>query len=138
MRLRPQEYKRARIEIVPMIDTIFFLLVFFMIASLAMTRQNGMPVNLPRAEAGRPKMESRTVITLDRQGRLFLEKTPVSLAQLGSALEQRHRRQPDLVAVINADQDILWGKGIAVMDVVKKAGIVRVAIAVKPQEGISP
>ncbi len=48
MKLKAYQPKKARIEIIPMIDTIFFLLVFFMIASLAMTTQKGMPVNLPK------------------------------------------------------------------------------------------
>ncbi len=132
MRLRPSEHKKARIEIVPMIDTIFFLLVFFMIASLAMTRQNGLPVNLPKADSGKPNLESRATITIDPQGRLYLEKRPVSMAELVAGLRARRDRDPGVVAVINGDEAVVWGRGITVMDEVKKAGIAKVAIAVKP------
>ncbi|HXF75351.1 MAG TPA: biopolymer transporter ExbD, partial [Methylomirabilota bacterium] len=52
MRLPRRTIKKARIEIIPMIDTIFFLLVFFMISTLSMTRYSGLPVNLPKAATG--------------------------------------------------------------------------------------
>ena len=52
MRMQRRSIKKARIEIIPMIDTIFFLLVFFMISTLSMTQFKGMPVNLPKAASG--------------------------------------------------------------------------------------
>ncbi|MGC8862852.1 MAG: ExbD/TolR family protein, partial [Armatimonadota bacterium] len=64
MKISAYQPKRARIEIVPMIDTIFFLLVFFMIASLAMTTAKGMPVNLPRSSAATERPVVKIVLTL--------------------------------------------------------------------------
>ena len=132
MRLKRPEFRRARIEIVPMIDTIFFLLVFFMIASLAMIRQDGLPVSLPRAEQGQRRLEARVTITIDQQGRTYLGRRPVSMAELAQRLRARKSQEPGVTAVINADERILWSRGIAVMDEVKKAGIARLAIAVRP------
>jgi len=115
-----------------MIDTIFFLLVFFMVASLAMTRQDGMPVNLPRAQAGNRMVDEHVVITIDRRGTLYLGKRVVSMERLARDLRSKRQENPAVVAVISADEDIVWGRGINVMDEVKKAGIKRVAIAVQP------
>ena len=68
--------RKARIEIIPMIDTVFFLLVFFMMASLAMTVHGGIPVNLPkaaRAEAARAPVS----VSISREGVIYLEREPV-------------------------------------------------------------
>lgn len=119
-----------------MIDTMAFLLVFFMIASLAMTRQAGMPVNLPRAEAGAPQTwgDRQVVITLDRAGKIYLDKRPVGLASLGEALRARLANRPDLVVVVNADERVRHGEVVAAMDAAKAAGAARMAIATRAAE----
>jgi len=138
MRLPRQEYKRARIEIVPMIDTIFFLLVFFMIASLAMTRQTGLPVNLPKARAASRDPVAKITITLTRGGGLYVDKTEVSLANLGAVLQQQLGGNPRAVIVINADKMVRHGRVIAAMDEAKRAGATRMVIATRPPDGQEP
>jgi biopolymer transport protein ExbD len=136
LRIRQQPVEKARIELIPMIDTMAFLLVFFMIASLAMTRQAGMPVNLPRAEAGAPQTwgDRQVVITLDRAGKIYLDKRPVGLASLGEALRARLANRPDLVVVVNADERVRHGEVVAAMDAAKAAGAARMAIATRAAE----
>ena len=82
MRLPASAKKKARIEIIPMIDTMFFLLVFFMIATLAMTLQRGMPVNLPAASSTTDKVKEQVSITLTEDGALFFNKDPITLNEL--------------------------------------------------------
>jgi biopolymer transport protein ExbD len=77
MRIQRRSMKKARIEIIPMIDTIFFLLVFFMISTLSMSQYKGMPVNLPKAASGLQAPAESAAITIDKDDRLFLEKQPV-------------------------------------------------------------
>ena len=60
-----RELKRTKIEIIPMIDTIFFLLVFFMLSSLALVRLNGLPVNLPPASTATRQQAQDVTITID-------------------------------------------------------------------------
>ena len=132
MRLPAREYKRARIEIVPMIDTIFFLLVFFMIASLAMTRQTGMPVNLPKAKAAARDPVAKITITLTRSGGLYVDKRPMPLSALGAALQDQLRGNPRAVVVINADKQVRHGRVVAAMDEAKKAGATKMMIATQP------
>ena len=74
MKLPASVKKKARIEIIPMIDTMFFLLVFFMIATLSMTIQHGMPVTLPTAESSTDKVPDQISLTLTREGTLYYNK----------------------------------------------------------------
>ncbi|UCH36104.1 MAG: biopolymer transporter ExbD [Armatimonadota bacterium] len=132
MRLPRQGYKRARLEIIPMIDTIFFLLVFFMVASLSMTLQNGMPVNLPKAEAAEREALTKVTVSLTQDGKLYLDKEQTTIDALGPALAQRISDNPRVVVVINADDRVEHGRVVAAMDAAKKAGAARMAIATQP------
>jgi biopolymer transport protein ExbD len=134
MRLQRRSRKKARIEIIPMIDTIFFLLVFFMISTLSMAQYRGMPVNLPKAASGQQAPAESAAITIDSQGRLFLDKEPVEKTTLGDLLRQQLAQNADLLVVINADDGVEHGRVVEVMDIVRTASIARMAIAVKPKQ----
>ena len=120
-----------------MIDTMAFLLVFFMIASLAMTQQMGLTVNLPRAAAAMPQTSAdrMLVVTMDRQGHLFLNKQPVRWGALEPALRERLRARPELVVVVNADENLRHGAVVRVMDAIRRAGAQRMSIATRRPEG---
>jgi biopolymer transport protein ExbD len=139
LRISRRAADKPRIELIPMIDTMAFLLVFFMIASLAMSQQLGMPVSLPRAEAAAPQTwgDRALVVTMDRKGSLFVNRTPVSLSGLKETVRSRLAEKPELVVVINADEGLRYGAVIRVMDVVKQAGARQWAIATAPPEGQS-
>jgi biopolymer transport protein ExbD len=127
VKLRRRPPRKARIEIIPMIDTVFFLLVFFMMASLAMTVHGGIPVNLPkaaRAEAARAPVS----VSISREGVIYLEREPVA------RLQARARTEPDLAVVIEADTDVRHGRVVDVMDAARLAGVGKLAIAVTPRE----
>jgi biopolymer transport protein ExbD len=134
MRIQRRTLKKARIEIIPMIDTIFFLLVFFMISSLSMAQYRGMPVNLPKAASGQQAPAESAAITIDSQGRLFVDKQPVEKSMLGDLLRQQLAENADLLVVINADDAVEHGRVVEVMDIARGANVARMAIAVKPKE----
>jgi biopolymer transport protein ExbD len=136
LRFAKPEVRRARIELVPMIDTMAFLLIFFMVASLAMSRQMGLAVNLPKAgSAAEQRWADRAlVITLSAGGEVYLNKKRVALRALEGELKQRLERRPDLVVVINADGRLTHERVVGVMDAAKRAGARRLAIATKPIE----
>src|SRR5579872_6626397 len=83
---RRRELKRTRIEIIPMIDTMFFLLVFFMLSSLALTRMRGLPVNLPQASNSVKSNALDMTVTIDKDQHLFVNKTPSTIDDLPAAL----------------------------------------------------
>ncbi|HEX6439120.1 MAG TPA: biopolymer transporter ExbD [Candidatus Binatia bacterium] len=134
MRIQRRSIKKARIEIIPMIDTIFFLLVFFMISTLSMAQYRGMPVNLPKAASGQQAPAESAAITIDSQGRLFLDKQPIEKTTLGDLLRQQLAQNADLLVVINADDGVEHGRVVEVMDIARTANIARMAIAVKPKQ----
>jgi biopolymer transport protein ExbD len=131
MQISRRVVKKARIEIVPMIDTIFFLLVFFMVATLSMTKQQGLPVNLPRAATGEREIRENVTLTLTKEGRLYYNKKEILLQQLGPQLKADLSENPKVLVIINADTEVLHGRVVEVMDEVKALGAARMAIATK-------
>src|SRR5580700_6425177 len=104
MKIRQRPIKKARIEIIPMIDVIFFLLVFFMVSSLAMTKINSMPVALPKTSASPEAIRQDVILTVKKDGAIFINKTPTNLEGVGQQLAyEMHDHVQDTV-VVNADQ----------------------------------
>jgi biopolymer transport protein ExbD len=133
MILRRRERKGARIEIIPMIDVVFFLLVFFMMASLSMTVYRGLPVNLPRAASGTTPPTETAAITVARDGQAYLDRQPVTRAVLGERLRGLVGANPQVAIVITADEAAAHGRVVDVLDEVRMAGITRMAIAIRPE-----
>ena len=132
MRLPGSAKKIARIEIIPMIDTMFFLLVFFMIATLSMTIQQGMPVTLPSAESSTGKIKNHISLTISESGDLFYNKEVITLSELEVRLGELLLVNADPSIVINADTRVSHGQVIQVMDLIRLSGIHNMAIATKP------
>ena len=133
MRLSRFQPKKARIEIIPMIDTIFFLLVFFMIASLAMTTMKGMPVNLPKATSARDRPMVKVVLTLTETGKYYIDKKQVTFGAIYPEMKARLAENPKLVVVINCDKKQSWAQGIELADEAKRAGAQLLTIATEPR-----
>jgi biopolymer transport protein ExbD len=134
MRIQRRSIKKARIEIIPMIDTIFFLLVFFMISTLSMTQFKGMPVNLPKAASGQQAPAESAAITINKEHQIFLDKQPVEKTSLADRLGGLIAKNPELLVVINADDGVEHGHVVEVMDIARSANVAKMAIAVKPKE----
>jgi biopolymer transport protein ExbD len=130
----PRPQKRARIEIIPLIDVIFFLLATFMIVSLSMVKNKGIPVNLPAAATGAPQDHSQdTVITVAANGTLYFNKEPLRQDQLPARLLQLKHDQPDPKIYINGGEKAYFGAAVGVIDELRKAGITKIAIDTKTQ-----
>ncbi len=84
---RSRQSKRGRIEIIPMIDVMFFLLATFMLASLSMQHLNAVQVDLPQGAAERMERKTPVTLTVTPDSRLFLDKTPVTLDSLAPTLK---------------------------------------------------
>jgi biopolymer transport protein ExbD len=133
MRIRRWTKRKARIEIIPMIDTMFFLLVFFMLATLSMTMQRGIPVNLPFAATAREDLRQVVTLTLTQEGKLLYDKEAMaSPGVVTERLRQQRTKGLDMSVVINADKSVEHGYVVHLMDAVRQAGVIRMAIAAKP------
>jgi len=123
--------RRARIEIIPLIDIIFFLLATFVMVSLSMVKNQGIPVNLPRAKTGQvqEKEAGATVtVTVTESNRVYLDKELVDAETLPERLKALQARQPDLRVVFNGDELAYFGDVVRALDQTRRAGIERVAI----------
>jgi biopolymer transport protein ExbD len=132
MRLPAFVKKKPRIEIIPMIDTMFFLLVFFMIATLSMTIQHGMPVSLPTAESSTDTIAEHVSLTLTREGLLYYNKEAITLQELEIRLTNLRQSSSDPSLLINADEQVPHGRVIKVMDLIRLSGITSMGIATQP------
>lgn len=125
--------KKARIEIIPMIDTMFFLLVFFMVATLSMTTQNSLPVNLPHANGVQSDKQQVFTLTLTKENKLFFDKEEISSpAEAVRRLARQSGENKQTSVIINADRSVEHGRVIELMDAVRQTGITKIAVAVNP------
>jgi len=128
----PTDNAEARIEIVPLIDIMFFLLASFMLVSLSMVNMKSVKVNLPTATSASIDLKKDYVdISVDKSGSAFLDKKPMASNELAAALTQLSRENPKLRVFISGDRDTRNGDMIHVLDLVRQAGIDKVAFEVK-------
>ena len=132
MRVPRRVPEKARIEIIPMIDVIFFLLVFFMISTLSMTINRGLPVNLPTAATAQKEIRDNVNLTVMHDGKMFLNKQPITLQEMGQRIKAALASDPQLTVVINADGQVLHRTVVDILDQLRLAGVSGLAIAVKP------
>lgn len=133
VRLRRVPLKRARIEIIPMIDVIFFLLVFFMVSSLAMTKINSLPVALPKTSTSPEAIKQDVILTVRRDGAVFINKTPTTLEQIPKALAYEMHDDPQGTVVVNGDEGVNYGLIVQVMDKARSIGVRKFALATKAE-----
>lgn len=122
--------RRARIEIIPLIDIIFFLLATFVMVSLSMVKNQGVPVKLPRAATGQAQERATpsVTVTVTESNRVYLNKQLVDTATLQERLRTLQREQPDLRVVFNGDELAYYGDIIKVLDLTRKAGVDRISL----------
>jgi len=131
MRVPRKVPEKARIEIIPMIDVIFFLLVFFMISTLSMTINRGLPVNLPTAATAQKEIRENVHLTVMPDGTMFLNKQPVTLQDMGQRVKAALASDPQTTVVVNADGQVLHSTVVDILDELRLAGVSGLAIAVK-------
>ena len=124
--------KRARIEIIPLIDVIFFLLATFVLFTLSLNKSNGLQVTLPNSETGEPRDPAGTAtVSVTSDGSLAWDKDPVTAEEFLTRLKVFHLQhpEPDAHILLNGDADAQFGAAVVyVMDEARKAGIQRVLI----------
>lgn len=127
---RARSYRRGRIEIIPMIDVMFFLLVTFMLASLSMQTLNSLTVNLPQGDAPSLAHKEPVTLTVTKDSKIFLDKTPTTLDALAATLKQMLPAS-DQGVVVNADSAAPEGIVVEAMLQARRAGVGHFLIAVK-------
>ncbi len=130
----PPESAEARIEIIPLIDIMFFLLAAFMLVSLSMVNLKSVKVNLPTAVAATTDTaKDFSVISVDKTGGLWLDQKPMANHELLAQLTAAVKANPNLRLMISGDQDARHGDVIQALDLARRAGIDKVSFEIKTQ-----
>ncbi len=130
MRLRAKRQKRkVRIEIIPMIDIMFFLLVFYMVTSQAIAQQQGLGVELPQVAQPGETAAAEVTLSIDAKGTIFVNDQKVEPSDEAAAVVRAMAKNPQGLLVVRADKHVEHGKVIAAMDQARQAGVRRFAIA---------
>jgi biopolymer transport protein ExbD len=130
----PIRRKHVRIEIIPLIDIMFFLLASFMMVSLQLDQARNIKVNLPPSTEAQHDFKPDMInIAVDKTGAVWLEKKKITLADLGQAVSRRFLANTNLPVYISGDQDTLHGAMVDVLQAVRNAGVQKVGFMVGGQ-----
>ncbi len=131
----PVQRKHTRIEIIPLIDIMFFLLASFMMVSLQLSHSQNIKVNLPGAmQAKHDFTPNMLYLVVDKSGAIWLEKRKIQLPELSTVLSNRFRLDTNVPVYIGGDRDTLHGAMVEVLETVRRVGIQKVAFTVDGNE----
>lgn len=130
--------EEARIELVPLIDVIFCILTFFLLAALQLTRQQAINVDLPKAKTGQTQMREMLIVSIDDFGQTYIDQLPVNYQQLDRVLKSFQSKNPTGLMVLYAPQNARYAKVVEVLDKLREVGGDRVALATLPSSASSP
>jgi biopolymer transport protein ExbD len=133
MRLPDEPDRPPQINIVPMIDVIFAILVYFIVSSLFLTRSEGLPVNLPQAKTAQLQKTKQITVSLDSEGTLTVGDRPTELNQLKTKVENLIQTKQTTVVVISADKVVDHGQVVDVLDQLRQIPQVKLAIAAQKE-----
>ena len=129
--------EEARIELVPLIDVIFCILTFFLLAALQLTRQQSINVDLPKAKTGQTQMREMLIVSIDDFGQTYIDQLPVNYQQLDQVLKSFQSQNPAGLTVLYAPQNARYAKVVEVLDKLRELGG-RVSLATLPTSAASP
>ncbi|HET7534814.1 MAG TPA: biopolymer transporter ExbD [Candidatus Didemnitutus sp.] len=125
----PGGVKKARIEIIPLIDVVFFLLATFVLFTISLNKSAGLPVKLPEVEtSGALETQDAVTITVTDEGALAWNKDLITLDEFIQRLTQYHRENPEGKIYINGDERAFFAQAIYVFDQARKAGFTQVFV----------
>ncbi len=128
MKLSVHVRKRPRVEMIPLIDMIFLVLVSFTYAMLSMAVHRGVPVVLPFSSAAQIEQETILSVTVKADGALFVDKDPVALENLTESLKSRISGKTDPGALLFAENTLDYQELFSVLDRIRAAGIQRISL----------
>ncbi|MDF2874570.1 MAG: tolR: protein TolR [Sporomusa sp.] len=135
MKLRSlRQERQPKLMVIPMIDIIFFLLVFFIMSTLYMVDQQTIPVNLPQAASAQSDKPHSVAVAVTREGRILFDQEEIPLELVKRRVQIEVSKQNDVVFVLRSDKQVEYGKVVAVLDEMKLAGAHRVAIATERKD----
>lgn len=118
------------INVVPLIDVLFSILTFFVLASIFLTRQQGLPLDLPRAaNATTSQMSEQVTLSVTKEGKFYLNKQQVALKDLGAAVKGQLDENPNRLIVIAGEKTAQYRYVVDVLDELRQVNATRIAMA---------
>ncbi len=128
MKVQIPQGRKARIEILPLIDIVFLLLVFFIYAMLSMAVHRGLPVNLPISRTAEIDKKLIVSVTLKADGTIYVDKQPVDIENLVDSLKATIKEAQEPGVLLFADRSISYQSLFQVLDYIRQAGIYRISL----------
>ncbi len=130
----PIPKKHARIEIIPLIDIMFFLLASFMMVSLSQTTMKGMKVNLPTGSSGQTQSKKDYVsLSVDKDGYTYFDKEKIALEDVLPRLQKIYSTNPEAKIFIRGDKEAIHGNVTRVIDRIRSSGFTKISFEIKSQ-----
>jgi biopolymer transport protein ExbD len=130
----PIPHKKARIEIIPLIDIMFFLLASFMMVSLSQVHMKGIKVNLPTGASGETQSKREYIsVSVDMNGNFFFDKEEVSREEMQSRLAKVHQSAPEAKVFVRGDRDTVHGNIVQLLDMLRSAGFYKISFEIKSE-----
>ena len=120
---------KPKLMIIPMIDIIFFLLVFFMMSMLSMVVQKSVPINLPSSQTAKVDIQKKVPITVTADGSIYVEQTKTTIDGMIKYLQIEQGKGTEMTVVLRGDKAAQYGTFVQVLDTLKQMKITRIAIA---------
>ena len=130
----PIPHKHARIEIIPLIDIMFFLLASFMMVSLSQVHMKGIKVNLPTGQKGEVQSKKDYIsVSVDQAGNPYFDKTEMNYDDLTRKLKTVHDENPEAKVVVRGDAGTVHGNIIRVLEILRSVGFYKIAFEIKSE-----
>jgi len=127
------ESKRPRLEITALIDIMFSLVLFFVVFTTFRTYDASINLQLPKAATGEDALKSMMIISIDKEGQMYLGEQILSEEQILASVKTKLALNPDEVIIIRADEAIAYGYAIKAIDIVQAAGGYNISLAVEKE-----
>ena len=130
----PIPHKKARIEIIPLIDIMFFLLASFMMVSLSQVHMKGIKVNLPVGSSGETQSKRDYIsVSVDMNGNFFFDKEEVKREEMQLRLQKVHQSSPEAKVFVRGDRDTVHGNIIQLLDMLRASGFYKISFEIKSE-----
>jgi biopolymer transport protein ExbD len=131
-------HQEVRIELLPLIDVIFCILIFFLLAAVGFSRQQAINLDLPKAHTGKSQMREMLVVSLDDLGQVYVEKEIVTKKQLSQLIKNYYQSNPNGLMALYASKNATYREVVEVLDILREVGGDRVALATLPAGAETP
>jgi biopolymer transport protein ExbD len=134
MKFRHPKKNDANFNLTPLIDVVFQLLIFFMLTTSFSSLENRVKINLPTGDFAAAEQTKNITVTITEDNTIYLNGKLINPIRISENISVELKKTPGKIVILEADKNVLHGKVISVMDLLKKGGADKIAIATQPTE----